>query len=222
MHVLRSVNPKQHPLNVVPAGVVSVAKAIYLFGDDPGFGVDENIRVLACPDKFNFGETPVSLELEYATRPVRVRSALTGRRVGRDYGYWILRGETKVSAKALLVTLAPETKERKSDKVAWFLMELLKGGPQPLTVVRQAIQGMEPAVSWRTAERVANELGIETLDDEQDARKKLWKLPDSILATFEEATEAEDELQIEEIDVDVPDTLPEDWTSEDGKDEDGS
>jgi hypothetical protein len=216
MHVLRSVNPKHHPLSVVPAGVVSVAKAIYLFGDDPTFGVDENIRVLACPDKFNFGPTPVSLELEYATKPVRVQSAITGRRVGHDYGYWILRGETKVSAKALLVTLSPETRERKSDRVAWVLIELLKGGPQPLAVVRQAILQLEPAVSWRTAERVANELGMETLEDEQDTRKKWWKLPDSIFAAMEEITEAEDEVEIEEIDLDVPDTLPEDWEGEDG------
>jgi hypothetical protein len=223
MHVLRSVNPKHHPLNVVPAGVASVAKAVYLFGDDPTFGTDENIRVLACPGKFNFGAIPASLQLEYATRPVSVKSAVTGRRVPRDYGYWILRGETKVSAKALLVTLAPETKERKSDRVAWVLIEVLKDGLQPLSVVRQAIDEMEPAISWRTAERVANELGIEMLDDEQDARKKWWKLPDSILAAMEEITEAGDKLEIEEIDLDVPDTLPEDWDG-DGEDdgEDGS
>lgn len=221
MHVLRSVNPKHHPLSVVPAGVVSVSKAIYLFGDHPDFGVDENVRILACPEKFNFGPVPLSLELEYATRPVRVTSAATGSRVSHDYGYWILRGETKVSAKALMVTLAPETKERKSDRIAWFLIERLKDGPQPLVVIRQKIAQLEPAVSWRTAERVANEMGIEMFDDEQDARKKWWMLPDSILATLEEATEDDDQVEIEEVDIDIPDTLPEGWDDTDG-DADGS
>ena len=119
MHVLRTVNPKHHPLNAVPAGVVSVAKAVYLFGDDPTFGADANIRVLACPDKFNFGPVPASLQFEYATEPVSVKSAVTGRRV-RDAttASGSARGETTVSAKMLLVTLAPETKERKSDRVA--------------------------------------------------------------------------------------------------------
>ena len=58
--------------------------------------------------------------------------------------------------------------------------------------------------------------GDRELDDEQDARKKWWKLPDSILAALEEVTEPDDEMEIEEIDVDVPDTLPEDWEDEDG------
>ncbi|MDQ3671477.1 MAG: AAA family ATPase [Actinomycetota bacterium] len=213
MHVLKSVNPKHHPLNAVPAGVASVGKAVYIFGDDPTFGADENIRVLANASKFNFGPVPASLRFEYATAPVRVRSRVTGKCVQRDYGFWTLRGETTVTAKALLVVLAPETKERKTDRIVFLLIELLKGGPVPVSVVRQAISQVDPPTSWRTAERVATEMGIELIDDEQDKRKKWWKLPDSTLAVYEEITEPDDEIQIEE--VDVPHTLPEEWTDDD-------
>src|SRR5205823_5895614 len=116
MHVLRDVNPKRHPLAAIPAGVTAIAKAIYLFADDPTIGSDPNVRILACADKFNFGEVPKSLEFEYATRPVSVCDELTGRRQLRDYGYWILRGESQVRATALLLSLTPETKERKADR----------------------------------------------------------------------------------------------------------
>ena len=220
MHVLRSVNAKHHPLSVVPAGVVSVSKAIYLFGDHPDFGADPNIRVLACADKFNFGPIPASFELEYATKPVRVTSAITRKRVARDYGYWILRGETKVSAKLLLATLAPETKERKADRVTQVLIELLKEGPQPREVIRLAISKLQPTTAWKTAERVANELGIETFDDEHDARKKWWKLPDYMLDMLEEMTEDDDEMEFKE--EDIPDTVPEEWGDTDGGDSDES
>jgi hypothetical protein len=214
MHVLRSVNPKHHPLNVVPAGVVSIAKAIYLFGDHPEVGADENIRVLACPDKFNFGPIPASLEFEYATRPVRVMSPVFKRRVNRDHGYWIHRRETKVTAKMLIVTLAPEPKERKADRAAWFLIELLKDGPKTVAAIKLACLQADRKVAFRTAQRVSGELGIDEFDDENDARKKWWKLSDEHLAAIEEATEEGDELEIKEVDVDIPDTVPEDWADD--------
>ncbi len=201
----------------VPAGVVSVAKAVYLFGDDPTLGADPNIRILACPDKFNFGPVPTSMQFEYATQPVLVRNPITNRRVRRDYGLWVYRGTSKVTAKALLVALAPETKERKSDRIGFVLIELLKDGPLAVAIIRQAINDLEPPISWRTVERVKNEMGIKEIDDPTDKRRKLWKLSESTLAAIEEITSPEDVLEIEEIDVDVPDVVPEEW--EDGEDE---
>jgi hypothetical protein len=138
--------------------------------------------------------------------------------VAREYGKWVDRGEVRVSAKMLLVTLAPETKERKSDRVAWELIDYLRKGRdgrrQSVPAIRQKISDLDPPVSWRTVERVAKELGIEATDDPRDARRKWWSLPDSILVTFEEATEEGDQIRIEE--VDIPDALPENWGGEEG------
>lgn len=216
MHVLKSVNARQHPLACVPAGVASVAKAVYLFADDPTLGADPNMRVLACADKFNFGPTPTSMLFEYATSPVKVLSNVTGKRVTRDFGLWVCRGETKVSAKMLLVTLTPETKERKADRAAWFLIEQLKDGPLPRSVLRQSALALEPPIAWRTIERMKKEMSIEEIDDEQDKRRKLWRLPPDSLATLDEA-DSLDEIQIEK--VDVPDAVPEDWKIDGGDDE---
>ena len=138
-------------------------------------------------------------------------------RVRRDYGYWIYRGESKVTAKALLVTLAPESKERKADRAAYELLELLRGGPQPVAIIRKHFAEMQPPISWRTIERVKGEMGIEENDDEQDKRRKVWRLSEDTLATLEEA-DSMDEIQIEE--VDVPDTVPEDWTTDEEKKDD--
>jgi hypothetical protein len=215
MHVLRSINIKGHPLNAVPSGIVSIAKAIYLFGDDPTLGADENVRVLACADKFNFGPVPGSLSFEYQTKPLLVRNRTTGVESWRDFGYWIFRGESKVSANTLLLTLAPETKERKSDRVAWFLIEQLKNGPLAASVLRSAVADLEPPVSWRTVERVKTELGILESNDPKDQRWKIWELPPDLLATLEEVTTPEDEVRLEEIEQ-PDDTFPEDWTSRDG------
>lgn len=122
----------------------------------------------------------------------------------------------------LLITLAPESKERKSDRVAWELLNALREGPLPVSTLRQLISDLDPPVSWRTAERVAAEMGIVTIDDQQDTRRKVWDLPEATKAELAEATEPDDEIVIEEIDG-VPDTLPEDWTGEDADEgEDGS
>jgi hypothetical protein len=211
MHVLKSVNAKHHPLLAVPAGVVSIAKSIFLFGDDPTMGADPNIRVLACPDKFNFGPVPPSMAFEYATNPVSVLNEETGKRRMRDYGYWIFRDESRVSAKALLVTLAPETKERKSDRAAYELLELLREGPQPVSIIRKHFGDMQPPISWRTVERIKAEMGIVEMDDERDKRRNVWRLCDDTLATLDEA-DSMDEVEIQGVDIDVPDTVPEDWT----------
>jgi hypothetical protein len=215
-HVLRDVKVGSDPLLAVPAGLRGWAKAVYLFGKDPTFGADPELRILATA-KFNFGKEPESRRFEFATSDIEVVRVSGRGRVAREYGKWIDRGGVWVSAKMLLVTLAPETKERKSDRVAWELIDFLRKGKdlrrQPVTAIRQKINDLDPPVSWRTVERVAKELGIETTDDPRDARRKWWSLPDSILATFEEATEEGDQIQIEE--VDIPDTLPEDWRGED-------
>jgi hypothetical protein len=219
-HVLKEIQPTSDPLLAVPAGLRGWAKAVYLFGRNPTLGADPELRVLATA-KFNFGKEPESRRFEFATREVEVISATGSGRVAREYGRWIDRGEVRVSAKMLLVTLAPETKERKFDRIALELIGFLRKGRdgcrQPVSAVRQMVNDLDPPVSWRTVERVAKELGIEVSDDSRDARKKWWSLPDSILATFEEATEEDDEIQIEE--VDIPDALPEDWGTNEGDEE---
>jgi hypothetical protein len=219
MHVLRSVNPKHSPLMAVPAGVVSVARAVYLFGDDPNPETDPNIRILACADKFNFGPIPTSQAFEYTTRQVSVKNPITGLSNSRDFGTWLAKGPSKTSAKMLLFTLAPESKERKSDRVAWILLEALREGPLPVSTLKKLIKNLDPPVSWKTAERVAVEMGLETIDDPKDARRKLWDLPETTKAELEEVTEDDDKIVIEEVDLDVPDTVPEDWK---GDQEDGS
>lgn len=213
MHLLRAINHKHHPLSAIPAGVVSIAKAVYIFADDPSFDGDPNVRVLACAEKFNFGPIPASLQFEYDTVPVEVKKLGTGRLAPVDYGRWLDRGETKVTAKMLLLTLAPETKERKADRVAHLLIEMLGTGRLPVTEIRERVKDIDPPVSWRTVERVKKEIGIEEHDDPNDKRRKLWSLPPDMIDVLEEVTGPEDRLLIEEIDVETPDTIPEDWES---------
>jgi hypothetical protein len=219
VHVLRSVKTSAHPLLAVPAGVASISKAVYLFGRDPTLGADPNVRVLACADKFNFGPTPNSLSFELETRTVSVLDEETGEQVDREFAVWRSRGEVGISARTLLVTLAPETKERKSDRVALFLVELLADGPRPVREIRMRVAELDPPVSWRTVERVANEMGIVASDDPRDARAKVWSLPPDAHAALDEVTEPADEVVIEEIDI--PDTPPPDWGPSSDDEEDG-
>ena len=72
MHVLRDVNAKRHPLDRHPVGRHSDSEGHLPVRGRSEIGSDPNIRILACADKFNFGEVPGSLEFEYATRPVSV------------------------------------------------------------------------------------------------------------------------------------------------------
>ena len=99
-----------------------------------------------------------------------------------------------------------------------MLIELSKDGPLAVSIIRAAINDLEPPISWRTVERVKNEMAIQEIDDPQDKRRKLWKLSDSTLAAIEEITSPEDVLEIEEIDVDVPDVVPEEWEDEEDED----
>jgi hypothetical protein len=209
VHVLRDVRKNMHPPEAIPAGVVSMAKAVYLFADDPTIGADPNMRILACANKFNFGEEPPSARFEFSTRKVRVFNEETGKFEQHSYGIWEPRGLTTISARTLLITLRPEDRERKSDVCAYMLIKLLKDGPRPVSDLREAIKDRDPPISWRTAERVAEEMGILVADDPVDKRRKIWSLPPDVLATLEEA-DSDDELQIEEIEI--PDAPPEEWT----------
>lgn len=81
---------------------------------------------------------------------------------------------------------------------------------------------MQPPISWRTVERIRAEMSIVETDDEQDKRRKVWSLSEDTLATLEEA-DSMDDIQIEEVGIDVPDTVPEDWTADgEEEEEDGS
>ena len=57
-----------------------------------------------------------------------------------------------------------------------------------------------PSISMRTAERVAEEMGIVN-DERTTQRQKFWELPPEVLATLEEMTEEEDETEFEEVDL---------------------
>jgi hypothetical protein len=219
VHVLRDLSPKAHPLTAVPAGLANVSKAVYLFGDHPDFGADPNLRVLANTGKFNFGKQPSSLEFEFEIRTVPVLDEESGQAVMEEFGCWVQRGESRVTAKQLLVTLAPETKERKSDRVAHFLLDFLNGRDWvPLLEIKNAVLDLDPPVSWRTVQRlVENEMvgQIEVKRDDTDARKLWWRLSDETQGAFEELTEPDDEIVTEEVDVpEVPDTVPEEWGDE--------
>jgi hypothetical protein len=216
MHVLRQTSVKKHPRLAVPAGVESVAKAIYLFGDDPQFGADPNMRILANAQKFNFGAEPASLQFEYSTAPVSVRNPRTRKRRLRDFGFWIDRGETQVTAKMLLVKLAPDKKESKSDRVVMELVELLREGPMSTRDLKEHFLGLMPPITWRTVERVKRDMEIEEADDPADGRSKLWSLYGLTLEDVEDA-DSLDDLVVEEIDApDIPDVIPEDWMDEEG------
>jgi adenosyl cobinamide kinase/adenosyl cobinamide phosphate guanylyltransferase len=174
MHVLRDVNAKRHPLAAIPSGVTAIAKAIYLFADDPTIGSDPNVRILACADKFNFGEVPRSLEFEYATRPVSVCDELTGRRQLRDYGYWILRGESKIRATALLLSLTPETKGARRTRAAWRAYGAAGAQSHPSRSSASTSEVFNRRSLMRTVERVAEEMGIVKTNGTTDQRQKFW------------------------------------------------
>jgi hypothetical protein len=214
VHVLRHVPTNAHPLAAVPAGVASIAKAVYLFAGDPTIGADENIRILACAGKFNFGRQPLSHSFELETDRLKVFDPKTKRYGSGEYARFISRGDSKVKARMLLVMMRPEDKDRKYDIAGHVLLKMLCDGPQPVAKLRAVFAALDdPPISWKTAERAADEMGIIITKDERDARKLIWELPPSVLDTLEEA--GDDEVVIEEVEIDEPgDTFPEDWTEE--------
>lgn len=205
-HVLRGI-PKSATtaLVAVPAGLVSLAKAVYLFGPDPRLGADENIRLLATADKYNFGPPPQTLMFEKETQAVRIVSRRTKRSRLSDFMLWKARGPVPVKATQIVVMLRPESAERKTAKVEHAILALFRENalkPVPVAVARKAISALDPPVSWKTAERVSKEMALETQDDPQDARRKLWVLPDSLRELLEETAGSDDEIELREVDVD--------------------
>lgn len=199
VHVLRSVAKNAPPLNAVPAGVHSLAKAVYLFGQHPSPGADPNLRVLACAEKFNFGTDPASLLFEMDTREVKVKDPKTKRWMRSEYAYLEPRGAIGIGARSVMVTLRPEDRERKSDRAAMLLVKLLKHGPMMLTAIRAEMKTQNPPVAWRTVARVAAEMGIETIPDPVDTRKRLWQLPEEMMEIIAEADEDGSDLEIFEV-----------------------
>lgn len=213
MHVLARVSSKQPPQAAVPAGVRSVAKAIYLFGDDPTQGADPNFRVLANAQKFNFGLEPASLRFEYDLKDVEVYSKRQKRAVRRPFGFWIDQGETTVTAKMIVATLEPKKKESKADRVAIELVKLLAEGPVSTADLKPHFLGLHPPIAWRTVTRVKDEMEIDdSVADPNDARHNLWSLYGQTADVVEEAEDIEEDIVIEEIEApEIPDTIPDDW-----------
>jgi hypothetical protein len=213
VHVLRDVPKNAHPRQAIPAGLANLPRSIFLLGEHPTIGADPSLRVLA-PVKFNLGPHPASMLFEIDTTPVKVFDEESNQWQQLEFPFLRPRGEVNVSAKALLVKMRPEDKERKSDRVAHELIQLLRRGPLPRNEIRPAIEALDPPISWKTAERVANEMGIIKEQDKQDARKLIWTLPDYMLDELAEA--GHDPVEITEVNLKPPpDTVPEDW-SEDG------
>jgi hypothetical protein len=216
VHILSDVKANAHPLMAVPAGVRSVAKAVFLFSRDPRLGADENARILASA-KFNFGPPPRSLQFMLDTKQVPVVNK-QGQTEICDYPSMICLGEVAVSAKQLLVTLRPEDKDRKGDRAAFLLVQLLADGPVAVSELKRIVAEQDPPLSWKTMERVAHGedgIGVIESDHPHDKRKKLWSLPASAQDAVDEA--GIDGIQIEEVDLpDVADTFPENWTDDDG------
>jgi hypothetical protein len=213
LHVLRDVAKNAHPLKAIPAGVVSSAKAVYLFGEDPGIAADPDVRILACADKFNFGKKPNSLLFEFQTVRVKVYDEETKGHPSDEYTRFLNRGEVKIPARALLIKMRPEDKERKQDRVVHALLQALRDGPRPVPELQKLVAGLDPPVSWRTARRVADEMGIIKEKDEKDKRSLTWALPQQVFDELQEA--GTDPVDI--IEIDIPDTVPEEWEEGSGR-----
>jgi hypothetical protein len=217
VHVLRDIPKNAHPLQAVPAGLVQIPKAVYLFGPDPVIGADPHFRVLANADKFNFlKEKPATLRFEFESKSVRVFNTEASQWESFEVGRLTNRGEATTTARALLVTLRPEDKERKSDRVAFWLVQLLlKRGETLVSEIRQEANTLDPPVSWKTVERVADELGVVATPVPGDSRRRYWNLSPEQRAELEELTPGDD-VTISEFELpEVPDVIPEEWTLSD-------
>jgi hypothetical protein len=216
-HLLTAIKKDSHPLNVVPSGLKMLTKAVYIFAKDPTPGVDEGINVIGTA-KFNYHKKPESRRYAFDVTDVKVIRFESRGHVAIEVGKWIDRGETPVSVKMLVASLTPETTERKNDRLSAELTEfLLKGKDgrmQPVRACQEMVESLDPPVNWRTAQRVAKKMGMESVDDPKNARKKWWRLPDEWYDVYAEVTEEDDEVEITEIDA-PDDTFPADWTGED-------
>ena len=213
MHVLSRVSDKTPPLAAVTVGVRGIARAAYLFGEDPRPGADPNFRALANA-KWNLtGKPPASALFEFDSARIRVKNARTGKRKMAEIGRLLDRGETDVTAKQILVTLTPKKKETKADRVVIELLSLLREGPVSTSVLRpHFLENVHPPISWKTVDRTAADMEIERTPDPADNRYMIWSLYGETAEAAEEAEDLEEDIVIEEVDLpDIPDTIPEDW-----------
>jgi hypothetical protein len=219
-HVLRDVNVNADAQLAFPSGLRGIAKAMYLLAKDPTLGADPEMRVLATA-KFNFAQRqPASRLFEFDTGTRSVYSLSSKRRVDREYGMLLDRGETKVTSKMLLITLAPEDKERLLDRAAFALVEFLQQGKQgrmqPVSAIRKLGGTLDPQIGFKTFQRAMEAMpGIESVQDPRNKSLRWWRLTDEQLG---ELQEADDESTLNAEWVDAPDdTFPEDWVEgEDG------
>lgn len=220
-HVLRDVNVNADAQLAFPSGLRGIAKAMYLLAKDPTLGADPEMRVLATA-KFNFAaKQPASRLFEFDTGTRSVYSLSSKRRVDREYGMLTDRGETKVTSKMLLITLAPEDKERLLDRAAFALVDCLQQGKQgrmqPVSWLRNKWRlTLDPPIAWKTFQRVQEAMpGIESVQDPRNKSLRWWRLTDEQLGELQEADE-DSTLNAEWIDA-PDDTFPEDWVEgEDG------
>ena len=217
-HVLRSMEKGSDALLAVPTGLRSRAKCVYLFGKDPTEGIGPDFCVLANA-KFNFGKPPESRRFEFVTGDIPLTSISGRKQVTREFVKWVDRGVVPISAMKLALSLTAESKEKRSDRAAMWLISFLREGQdgrsQPVSAVYTARESIDPPISWVTIKRVKTAFDIESVDDPKNKSKKWWRLPDHLYDVVEEAGDDLDDLVVEEI-PDVPDTLPEEWEKDDG------
>ena len=216
-HLLTALKSTAHPQMAVPSGLRTWTKSGFILAKDPK---NDAFRILATAKWNQASEAPASLRFEFDSGDVSVIRAKGGGRKNVEYGYLLHRGETKVGATTLLISLTKETVERKGERAARELIKFLKEGEdgrsQSVEAIRKMVFGLDPPIDFKTFKRVANENGFEVLDDPKNKSKKWWRLPDWIMDITDEMTEPEDELDIEEVDA-PEDTFPEDWIEDDGQ-----
>lgn len=218
-HLLTAIKSTAHPQMAVPSGLRTWTKSGFILAKDPK---NDDFRILACAKWNQADQPPASLRFEFDSADVSVVRAKGGGRKTVDYGYLLHRGESKIGATTLLISLTKETTERKGERAARELIRFLKDGKdgrsQPVEAIRKMVLAIDPPIDFKTFKRVANDNDFEIFDDPKNKSKKWWRLPDWIVDITDELTEPEDEIEITEVTItedDVPDdTFPEDWTED--------
>lgn len=213
-HLLTALKSTAHPQMAIPSGLRTWTKSGFILAKDPK---NDDFRILATAKWNQASEAPASLRFSFESKDVNVIRAKGGGRKTVEYGYLDYRGETKVGATTLLVSLTKETTERKGERAARELIRFLKDGKdgrsQPVEEIQKMVFHLDPPMSFKTVKRVSLDLGIEVEPDPKNKSKKWWRLPDWIADMAEELTEAEDEIDIAEVDA-PDDTFPEEWADD--------
>ena len=214
-HLLTALKSTSHPQLAVPSGLRTWTKAGFILAKDPK---NDDFRILATAKWNQASEDPASLRFEFASNDVNVIRAKGGGLKNVEYGYLLHRGESKVGATTLLVSLTKETTERKGERAAKELIKFLKDGKdgrsQPVEEIQKMVFHLDPPMSFKTVKRVSLDLGIEVEPDPNNKSKKWWRLPDWIADMAEELTEPGDDVDITEVDA-PDDTFPEEWADDD-------